>query len=399
MAAIFDNARRLASHAMLGGLLALASCQGTNVTQGLPQPDIARDSAALPQAQGEILGNGPVRIALLLPLSAPGNAAIIAGELKNAAALAMEEGASDMLELVIKDTVGTPNGAIDMASQAAEERAALVLGPLFSSGVTAASSVLQPNNITMISYSTDSSVAGRGVYLASYLPQTIIARTAAYAVDAGYKNFVAFLPNGPIGNLAENQLRKTLGERGGQLIAAARYEYSDGSVEAAIAELAPSIQGADAIFIPDGGSTPAAIVGTMQRRGVSLDGKKILGTGQWASSDLSNPALNGAWLADADHASIAAFRAKYEARFGASPSAIAPVAYDTIALVAGLARRVGATGLTAATIEERTGFSGYTGVFRFLPDGTNERGLSIYEVRAGQLHLIDPAPTSFQAGS
>ncbi len=398
--AIAEPARKLAWSALMSGMLALTACQATNLPQGLPEAGPAQATdAALPPAEGEVLGSGPVRVALLLPVTAPGNASVIATELRNAAAMAMEDGAASMLQLVIKDTGGTPEGAANAASEAVREQAALVLGPVFANSVSAATGVLRPNRKLMIAYSTDSNVAGTGVYLASYLPQTIIDRTAAYAANAGLRNMVALLPDGPIGDLAESQLLQTLARNGGQLIAAARYEYSDASVEAAISELAPAIASADAIFIPDGGNTPGAIVGTMQRRGIPLAGKKFLGTGQWASADLGNPALEGAWLADADHGSTAAFNAKYMARHGLKPSAIAPVAYDTVALVAGLARRVGAQGLTATTLEDRTGFSGYTGVFRFLQDGTNERGLAIYEVRGGQLHLVDPAPTSFRSGS
>ncbi len=393
---IADLARRFALPACVS--LLLAACQATQMAE----PDTAPAetvSAQLPPAQGEVLGSGAVRVALLLPVSAPGNAAVIAGELRNSAVLAMEDGASAMLQLVIKDTAGTPEGAANAASEALAEQAAVVLGPLFANGVTAAAEVLQRGRKLMIAYSTDSKVARPGVYLASYLPQGIIDRTAAYAVNAGLRNMVALLPNGPIGDLAESQLRQTLMQHGGQLLAVARYDYTDVSVEMAIAEIAPHVPGADAIFIPDGGNTPGAIATTMQRRGIDLAGKKFLGTGQWAGADLGNPALQGAWLADADHASTSAFNAKYSARYGTTPSAVAPVAYDTVSLLAGIARQRGIAGLTSAAIEAPTGFSGYTGVFRFRPDGTNERGLAIYEVRGGQLHLIDPAPTSFRSAS
>src|SRR5690606_18379379 len=99
--------------AALFGLMALASCQGTNVGYGLPEQAPATEpAAALPEAKGEIIGNGPVRIALMLPLSAPGNAAVIARELKNSAAMAMEDWGMDTLQLVVKDTLGTPNGTV-----------------------------------------------------------------------------------------------------------------------------------------------------------------------------------------------------------------------------------------------------------------------------------------------
>lgn len=382
------------------GLLALASCQ-SGVALGLPenaQPD-APPKAELPEAKGEVIGQGEVRVALLLPLSAPGNAAKIAGELKNSAAMAMEDWGNETLQLVIKDTLGTPNGAVDAASEASAEGASLVLGPLFSGSVTAATGVLRPAGKTIIAFSSDSNVAGREVYLASFLPQTIIDRTLTYAISAGQRDIVAILPNGGIGNLAEAQIKKTLARSGGRLINVARYDYNDASVEAAIEAIGPSIPEAQAIFIPDGGSTPGAIVNTMRRRGISLAGKKLLGTGQWASADLKNPALAGAWFADTDQASIATFKTKYAAKFGEPPSSVAPLAYDAVALVSGIVKRFGADGLRKDVIETRTGFSGYTGVFRFKPDGTNERGLAVYEISGENLQVVSPAPRTFGRGS
>lgn len=396
----FQSARsRLAALVIsVFGLLALASCQ-SGVAFGLPeasQPDPPQ--AELPEPKGEVIGQGDVRVALLLPLSAPGNAAKIARELKNSAALAMEDWGSQTLQLVVKDTLGTPNGTVDAASEATAEGASLVLGPLFSGSVTAATGVLRPAGKTIIAFSSDSNVAGREVYLASFLPQTIIDRTLTYAASQGQRDIVAILPNGAIGNLAEAQIRKSLARSGGRLINVARYDYNDASVEAAIETIAPSIPEAQAIFIPDGGSTPGAIVNTMRRRGVSIAGKKLLGTGQWASADLKNPALAGAWFADADQGSIATFKSKYSAKYGETPSSVAPLAYDAVALVSGIVKRFGADGLRKDVIESPTGYSGYTGVFRFNGDGSNDRGLAVYEVAGDDLRIVSPAPRAFGSG-
>lgn len=378
---------------------ALQSCQSGGVGFGLPEPAPTEPPAVeLPEAKGEVIGNGDVRVALLLPLSAPGNAAKIAGELKNAASMAMEDWGMETLQLVIKDTLGTPNGAVDAASEASAEGTSLVLGPLFAGNVTAVTGVLRPAGKTIMAFSSDSRVGGQGVYLSSFLPETIIDRTLTYAVSSGQRDIIAILPNGGIGNLAEAQINKTLPRVGGRLVTTVRYDYNDASVEAAIEALAPSLPEAQAIFIPDGGSTPGAIVNTMRRRGLSLEGKKLLGTGQWASSDLKNPALSGAWFADSDQASIAGFKTKYSTKFGEAPSAVAPLAYDAVALVSGIVKRFGASGLTRETIESRTGYSGYTGVFRFLPDGSNERGLAVYEITGDDLRIVSPAPRAFGRG-
>jgi branched-chain amino acid transport system substrate-binding protein len=45
-----------------------------------------------------------------------------------------------------------------------------------------------------------------------------------------------------------------------------------------------------------------------------------------------------------------------------------------------------------------SGFSGIDGIFRFRPDGTNERGLAVLRVAPGGGQVISPAPKAF-AGS
>ena len=250
---------------MMFAMLTIAACQSGGVGFGLPEVTQPQPptTAELPEAKGEVVGRGDVRVALLLPISAPGNAAQIAGELKNAALLAMEDWGMETLQLVIKDTLGTPNGAVDAASEASAEGASLALGPLFSGNVTAVTGVLRPAGRTIIAFSSDSRAAGNGVYLGSFLPETVIDRTLSYAVSSGQRDIVAILPNGGIGNIAEAQIRKTLSRTGGRLVGVARYDYNDASVEAAIEEIAPLVAEAQAIFIPDGGSTPGGATTTL----------------------------------------------------------------------------------------------------------------------------------------
>jgi hypothetical protein len=41
---------------------------------------------------------------------------------------------------------------------------------------------------------------------------------------------------------------------------------------------------------------------------------------------------------------------------------------------------------------------GVNGIFRFLPNGTNERGLAVAQIVNQQVTVIDPAPRSFGGG-
>jgi len=104
--------------------LLLSAC-APSVPYGLPSGRSLPPPATGTQipAEGEVIGTGDIRVALLLPLSAEGNGAQVAAEMKNAAQLALEHSGLDALELVIKDTGGTEAGAAAAAQSAARERA------------------------------------------------------------------------------------------------------------------------------------------------------------------------------------------------------------------------------------------------------------------------------------
>lgn len=387
--------------AFLGaGALLLAGCTGTRLPSGLPlaSPDPLPPSAALPPASGETLGSGDVRLALLLPLSAEGNGARIAAEFRNAAEMAVSE-APGVIQVVVKDTGGTPEGASAAARQAIEERATAVLGPVFSDNVTAAASVLRPAGVPVIAFSSDRSVAGPGVYLNSFLPGGVVDRTLSLAAQRGVRNVVAIVPEGPAGDVALAQARETLARMGGRLAAAARYQYDFASVEQAVRTVGEALRTSDALFIPDGGKAPSTIAAVAAGFGFDLSSKKLLGTGQWSTADLSDPTLAGAWFADTDRERIARYNERYRRRYGAEPSVNSALAFDTVVLAASIVSRFGREGFQPAVIEDPSGFSGYTGVFRFRPDGTSERGYAVYEVVDGRAQLVSPAPRRFDGAS
>lgn len=379
----------------------LSACGTQPLSSGLPSLQPAPTQTAQPAGpvQGETIGNGNTRVALLLPLTAEGNGGRIAAEMKNAAQLAMDDAGAGVLQVVVKDTAGTEAGASASAASAMSEGAAIVLGPVFAPNVQATASVLASSRRPMIAFSSDRAAAGPNTYLNSFLPEGLVRRIISYAGSQGLMKVVAIVPNGPAGNLAETEARSVLQEMGGSLVALARYDYDNASVQAAVQEVAMAIAEADAIFMPDGGNSPSAIVSALQALGVDLSGKRLLGTGQWASVDLTDQALGGAWFADVGHARLSLYRSRYQQRFGTEPSITSALAYDTVILAATLARNGDAAVFTPANLQTPAGFSGYTGTFRFRPDGTSERGYAVYEVRNGQAELISPAPTSLMGGS
>src|SRR5579859_708047 len=189
--------RRTAIGLLLGAPL-LSACAG--VQQSLSQFSSPFSGSGTPSApagpaeQPVAIGNGQVKVGLILPLSASGNAGLAAQSMKNAAEMALAEFQNPNIQLLIKDDGGTPQGSQAGAQQAIDEGAEIILGPLFALSVPAAAQVARNRGISVIAFSTDSTIAGRGVFLLSFLPESDVNRIIDYAAGTGKRSFAALLP-------------------------------------------------------------------------------------------------------------------------------------------------------------------------------------------------------------
>jgi len=94
---------------------------------------------------------------------------------------------------------------------------------------------------------------------------------------------------------------------------------------------------------------------------------------------------------------LRAFSGRYRTRYGGEPVRTATLAYDAVALVAALARTQGAQRFSPDVLQNPSGFSGIDGLFRFRPDGSNERGLAVMRVGSGGGVPVAGSPKSFGA--
>src|SRR5690349_19965840 len=106
-----------------------------------------------------------------MPLSGSSNAGAAGVSMRSAEGVALSEFHNPNIQLLVKDDGGSPQGAQLATQQALEEGDVIILGPLFAASVTQAGAVARARNVPLIAFSTDSNVAGRGVYLLSFLPE------------------------------------------------------------------------------------------------------------------------------------------------------------------------------------------------------------------------------------
>ena len=75
-----------------------------------------------------------------------------------------------------------------------------------------------------------------------------------------------------------------------------------------------------------------------------------------------------------------------------APTRTATLSYDAVSLAAALVRTQGSQRFSESVLTNASGFAGADGVFRFRPDGLNERGLAVLELRNGQIVTVNAAP-------
>src|SRR6266545_2210242 len=129
-------------HARRGVLVAGVATLLSACSSGFSPGDLfSSGPSGPPQAQPTAtpsIGTGQVKVALVLPLSAAGNAGLAGQSMRNAAELALAEFNSPNVQLLVKDDGGSAQGAQQAVQQALGEGVEIILGPLFASSVAPA---------------------------------------------------------------------------------------------------------------------------------------------------------------------------------------------------------------------------------------------------------------------
>src|SRR5580658_8047751 len=116
--AMLSRRRSVAGLLATAGVL-LAGCSGNSTFfQSTPTPQTQpQTTEAPPPGPGGTVGAGEVKAALILPVSATGNAGIAGQAMRNAAEMALAEFNAPNVQLLVKDDGGTAEGARLAAQQ------------------------------------------------------------------------------------------------------------------------------------------------------------------------------------------------------------------------------------------------------------------------------------------
>jgi len=378
-----------------GSTLLLAACTGSfspgDFFSSPSQP------GGPPQA-GSAIGAGQVKVGLILPLSAGGNAGVAAQSMRNAAEMALAEFGSSDIQLLVRDDAGSAGGAQQAAQQVLDEGAEIILGPLFAHSVGPVGQLARSRGIPVIAFSTDANVAARGVYLLSFLPESDVERIVGYAVTQGKRSFAAAIPDNAYGTVVEAAFKQSVARRNARVVALERYPFDRAQIPGAVRSVGQAGGRVDAVFVPDGADSVPAVVQGLAAGGMDTRRVQLLGSGLWEDPQIfTNSALEGAWYAGPDSTGFRNFSARYRSRYGQDPARTASLAYDAVALMIALTKTQGAQRFSEEVLTNASGFTGIDGLFRFRPDGTNQRGLAVMRVSPTGGQIISPPPKSFGA--
>lgn len=372
-----------------------AGCSGSGLS-GLPGMDSLGSVGGAGGGQaptGPTIGVGRVKIGLILPLTSPGQGGVVGNAMRNAAELSLSEFQGADVTLLVKDDRGTADGGRAAAEEAIREGAELLIGPLFAPSVQAAGQVARAANRPMIGFSTDATVAARGIYLLSFLVETEVERVISHASAQGKRSYGALVPDSAYGKVAEAEFQQAVSRRGGRVVAIERYANSPDKIRESVGRIAQGMAQMDALFLPEGADNLPFVAETLVASEFNPAKVKLIGTGVWNDARVFRVAgLQGGWFAAPDTAGFNAFAGRYRAKFNADPTRNATLAYDAVSLSAALVRTQGTQRFAESVMTNASGFAGADGVFRFRPDGLNERGLAVLQVNNGSATTISAAP-------
>jgi hypothetical protein len=371
---------------------------GPGATVGGPAASVVGQ----PAVSGRTLGRGPVRVALLLPLSGDAGLSAVGTSMANAAELAIgfiesNPNIGENITLLLKDTGATAQGAASATSEALAEGASLVLGPLRADQVNAAGGVARAAGVSVIAFSNNTGAAAPGVFLLNVLPETEAHRSLGYATKLGKKAYAAIFPTTDFGRIQESAFRQATADLG--LNARAIYSFSsEAEARSIVSQLVPMLKAGqvDALFIPDRATAPS-FGNLLAESGIAPGSLQLIGSGDWNNDAAiaNTTALAGAIFPAVDEAGLRALSTEYQARYGAAPHPLATLAYTATILANASSLSNATPRYDRAMLTIPTGFSGRDGAFRFFSDGRSEFALTIRQVTIGGSSVAEAAPTRF----
>ncbi len=382
------------------GFLALAGATALTGCGGIAMPRLpGAGPAPVDPSRGVV-------VALLVPSdSADQGQQVLAASLENAARLAAADLSGVTLDLRVYGTGGRPDRAVEVARQAVADGAQIILGPVLGPEAAAVGPAVAASGVNVLSFSNNTAVAGGNVFVLGMTFENTARRLLSYAAAQGRTRVMIVAERNARGELARAAIQRAAAGTGASIVATETYEFSQAGIVNALPGITAAARSsnAQALFFTDDTAGALPILSQLlPDNRVGPPQFQFIGLTRWdiPPASLQLRGLQEGWFALPDPGLFGRFEARYQAAHGRAPHPIAGLAYDGVAAIGALLGTGQPDALSRASLTQGSGFAGVNGIFRLLPDGTNQRGLAVAAIRNNAVVILDAAPRSFAgAGS
>jgi len=383
-----DTRKPLARFFAFAALLWLAACEVTLA----PDANVGR----------RINPGAPIEVALLVP----GGSSLatdnqLAQNFENAARLAIADLQGATIDLRVYNTAGgNPQQAAIAATQAVNEGAKIIIGPLYGEAANAAGVAIAGRNVNVLAFSNNPAFAGGNVFILGATFDNTAERLVQFGVRQGVSRYFVVHGENLSGRVGREAITAAIQRNGGEVSGVESYPVSQQGIFTSTRRIASNVQGsgAQAVFTTASANADLPILATaLPDAGVDTDRIRFVGLTRWDTLPqmASLPGLQGGLFALPDQGPATLFASRYSETFGETPHPLAGLAYDGIAAIGALAAAGDTLALTKAALIQPQGFRGTAGVFRLMPNGLNQRGLAVATFQNNQVVILDQAPRSF----
>ncbi len=353
------------------------------------------------------------RIGLLLPLS--GEFYQIGKSLLDSAQLALEKTGNQNLKFYIVDT-GKEDQLFKNLSYLMSNDVDLILGPVFTNTVLRVKEYLDNQSIPIITFSNNSEVSDRNVYVFGLTIEDELNSIYAYSVDRGIKKFAVIVPENKYGNKVKNEIDKFHNINNNSSsqfifyptenpdyykIAREVSNYDERKLEldnrvrllkelqseSSLKEL-KLLKNKDTlgevdfeaiIIIARSFSELTNFISILPYYDVDPKKVKFIGNSIWGKElILKEPSMKNSYFSSLDLNARKKFEEEYKKIYTNNPHSLAALAYDLVGLINSLSMEH--KKITKEILHSNSGYVGINGWFRFYESGKVERRPTIFHV-------------------
>lgn len=304
-------------------------------------------SMVLTACGGAGAATGPIKVAVLAPLSGP--VPTFGVSTRDGALMAIEEWNAkggvlgQKIESVVADSQCTADPAVNAANKVIDQDGVhYIVGEVCSKASIPISEIAEAKGVVQISpTSTNTAVTlnpdgstKKYVFRACFIDPFQGLVMAKFALSQGKKTaFIMFdKGNDYVLGLAE-AFEKSFTEGGGTIVGKEAYTGQDTDFSAILTKVADSK--AEVLFLPDYYNIVNLVGAQAKERGVTAI---MMGGDGWDSTDLDAAAADGGYFsnhysAEDTRSIVVDFVSRYEAKYGSKPDALAALAYDATNLL------------------------------------------------------------------